>query len=112
MLMMTNEKPPSRALVFLVIVIALMLGSSYVFGASISDGNSASVKSGHAKLTPTSGSLILPKGQQVSVFSGIFLNRIHSFFHFIHFSGCIGRFIYHTMDDKSTTDSLKRGKMN
>ena len=70
MLMMTNEKPPSRALVFLVIVIALMLGSSYVFGASISDGNSASVKSGHAKLTPTSGSRILPKGQKVSVFSG------------------------------------------
>ncbi len=70
MLMMTNEKPPSRALVFLVIVIALMLGSSYVFGAGISDGNSASVKSGHAKLTPTSGNLILPKGQQVSVFSG------------------------------------------
>ncbi|MCW6159354.1 MAG: thermopsin [Thermoplasmatales archaeon] len=68
--MMTDEKPPSRALVFLVVVIALMLGSSYLFGTGVSAGNSASAKSGHAQLTPLSGGPILPKGQQVSVFSG------------------------------------------
>ena len=49
-------------------------------------------------------------GDTKRVVSVIFLLRIYSFFHFNHFSGCIERFKYNTMDNKSTTDSLKRGK--
>lgn len=68
--MVTNEETPPRALIFVVVVVALMLGSSYFFGADNASGNSTSAVSNQTNLLPHSLHIILPKGQQVSVFSG------------------------------------------